>query len=174
MSRINPILSLDPSSTVVGYAAMTARGRLMEAGLIAPECKRDASYARICAMRLDLRGLLDRLKPTIILIEWTKGKVGRRRHAGRGAGLAVYGAGVGAIATECEIWAERCTPSPQVVPILENDWTRGVRKEDRTLAIKQLYPQYRHADDPGGDVADALGLARWYLRQDSIDGGYLE
>jgi len=43
-----------------------------------------------------------------------------------------------------------------------------ITKEDRTLAIKQIYPQYRPADDPGGDVADALGLARFWLRERAI------
>jgi len=165
--RHQKILSLDPSSTVVGYAVMSyPRGDLLEGGLITPDSKTAPSYERICCLRRDLRQLLYIVNPSWILIEWTKGKVGLRRHRGLGAGLAVYGAGIGAIAAECEIWAERAAEGgnmAQVIPILENDWTRGVTKKDRTLFVAQNYEKYRISDDPGGDIADAIGLARWWI-----------
>lgn len=128
------IIALDPSSTVVGYAVMNSRSRL---------------------------------------IEWTKGKVGKRHH-GSGAGLAVYGCGVGAIATECEHWCRlrrpRGNPDYVVIPVLENDWTRGVNKEVRQIAIAAEYPDYHISDDPGGDAADAIGLARWWMKEKRLFG----
>lgn len=86
-----------------------------------------------------------------------------RRHHGRGAGLAVYGCGVGAIATEAEHWAE--ANDAAVEAILENDWTRGVPKNTRQIAIANLYQEYRIGNDPGGDIADAIGMAVWWLRR---------
>ena len=159
------VLSLDPSSTVVGWSVMASATRLIGAGLITPAIHSEPSYGRICGMRHDLRDLLDEQQPATILIEWTRGKVGKRHH-GRGAGLAVYGCGVGAMATECEHWSE--THPAAVVPIYENDWTRGVPKRDRQLAIASMFDQYRVGDDPGGDMADAIGLGVWWFRQRNL------
>lgn len=159
------IVSLDPSSTIVGFAAMSSDSQLIKAGVIEPDHRSDPSYDRIRSMRRDLRGLLDTVKPGTILVEWTKGKVGRRRHRGLGAGLAVYGCGVGAIATEAEHWIELNDPAAEVIAILENDWTRGVPKEQRQLAIAQMFSEYRTGQDPGGDIADAIGLAVWWLKE---------
>lgn len=166
------ILGLDSSSTVIGYAfksRCSSGSSLVEAGLIKPDMNRvgePESFWRICTMREYLSWLMDEKRPAIILIEWTKGKVGRRRHHGQGAGLAVYGCGVGAIATECMHWAvyHGC----RVIPILENDWTRGVPKADRQAAIASEYPQYNQAADPDGDIADAIGLVDWWLKEQLV------
>lgn len=156
------ILSLDPSSTIIGYAVMDD-GRLCEAGPITPDQRTGPSYQRVRDMSRYLRQVMDVVRPGVILIEWTKGKVGKR-HLGRGAGLAVYGTGVGAALATADSWAED-RPGVLVFPILENDWTRGITKEKRSQLIAQQYPRYRPADDPGGDVADAIGLAAWWIRQ---------
>lgn len=167
------IIALDPSSTIVGYAAMNSRSGLIEAGLISPVNRSAGSYDRIVSLRSQLRKLLDAASPSAILIEWTKGKVGKRHH-GHGAGLAVYGCGVGAIATECEHWCMLRRPHGSsdhiVIPVLENDWTGGVQKEVRQLAIASEYPAYHISDDPGGDAADAIGLARWWLKEKRLFG----
>jgi hypothetical protein len=159
----NTILSLDPSSTVCGYAVLRRDKRLMMHGLITPACRSDGSYDRVMGMADDLGSLLDEVRPGVVLVEWTKGKVGRR-HGGLGAGLAVYGCGVGGLAREAYRWC-RGHAGSELVPVLENDWTRGQSKEARTLAVAGLYPQYRPGDDPGGDAADAIGLAVWWLRE---------
>jgi len=163
----NIILALDPSSTIVGYAALRRDQSLIEAGLLWPAKRSDASYERVRTMGNDLATLLDRLRPSVVLVEWTKGKVGVRRHGGHGAGLAVYGVGVGWIACRAECWAagrEGC----EVIGVLENDWTRGVPKEARQAAMRTLVPEYAGVEDAGGDIADALGLGLWWLREQSL------
>lgn len=162
------ILALDPSSTICGYAAMDRSARLLDAGLIRPVSRSDASFERVMAMADDVSVLLDRWRPGTVLVEWTRGKVGKR-HGGLGAGLAVYGTGVGAIGRECVHWA-RDRGSCEVLPIMENDWTRGQPKASRQLAIAALYPEYSPhiAEDGGGDMADAIGLACWWLRERSV------
>lgn len=160
------IVSLDPSSTVVGFAVMGFDKRLIEAGPITPAAPSAGSYERIVSLRGQLRTVLESVGPATILIEWTTGKVGKR-HYGNGAGLAVYGCGVGAIATECEHYGES-RGDCEVVPVLENDWTRGVPKRDRQYAVATEYRAYLIADDPGGDVADAIGLALWWLKRKSL------
>lgn len=156
------ILSLDPSSTIIGYAVLDD-GRLRVAGPITPDKRNGPSYDRVRQMGRDLRQVMDSATPDVILIEWTKGKVGKR-HLGRGAGLAVYGTGVGHALAIADAWAED-RPGVLVFPILENTWTRRLPKEDRSRIIAQQFPAYRQLDDPGGDVADAIGLAKWWIRQ---------
>ena len=48
---------------------------------------------------------------------------------------------------------------------LENDWTGRTQKETRIAWITQEYPTYNPAADPGGDTADAIGLAEWYVKE---------
>jgi len=160
------VVGLDPSSTVVGYGVLDMAGRFMEAGLLLPERRGAPSWRRVADLADEVERLLERLRPAVVLVEWSKGKVNVRRHGGRGAGLAVYGAGIGAVGRQCQLWA-RGRPQVQLEAVLENDWTRGVPKKDRQLAVASIYPQYgaQLGDDPGGDMADGLGLAAWWLRQ---------
>jgi hypothetical protein len=161
------ILALDPSSTICGYAALRRNRSILELGLITPVSRNDPSFDRVISMGKDLVTLLDLLKPGIILIEWTKGKVGLRRHGGQGAGLAVYGAGVGWLGCTAWHWA-LSRPRCELIPILENTWTRGVPKEARQEAMRSLVVEYGGVADPGGDIADALGLALWWLKEESL------
>lgn len=163
------ILALDPSSTLTGWAVVHRSGRLIEAGLLRPESRGDRSWERVCALCDSLHELLGQISPGTIIIEWTKGKVGQRRHGGLGAGLAVYGCGVGAQAAVARIWA-RSQPGVLVDAVLENDWTRSVPKTDRIAAIAATYPAYaaQAAEDEGGDIADAIGLAAWWIRESGL------
>ncbi len=162
------VLGLDPSSTVIGYGALTRGLRLVQAGVISPNHRGDSSWDRIMAMHADLVKLFQTLDPAAIVIEWTKGKVGQR-HGGLGAGLAVYGCGVGAAGLAAHLWGV-AHPRCQVVPILENDWTRGIAKRDRQLAIGTAYPSYAAhlAEDAGGDISDGIGVAAWWIKEQQL------
>jgi hypothetical protein len=83
----------------------------------------------------------------------------------------VYGCGVGAVGLTAWQWG-RAHAGCQVHAVLENDWTRGVPKGQRQLALATLYPVYAEhlAEDPGGDMADGLGLADWWLRTRRAEG----
>ncbi len=169
------VLALDPSSTVVGYGVVTMGRELIEAGLCEPEDRHAASYERVMDLCDDVERLCTRILPAVVLVEWTKGKVGQRHH-GHGAGLAVYGAGVGAVTDRVRLWCRGRQvdwgvqlgppkiPKPTMEAICENTWTRGVPKATRAMAIRQLYPALSAAEDPGMDMHDAVGLADWWLR----------
>lgn len=165
------VLALDPSSTVVGYAVLRSPGELVEAASILPNSRSDDSFHRCLVMSEELLGILDRIRPSVILIEWTKGKVNVHRHGGLGAGLAVYGCGVGWMAANAYAWT-KLWPACEVHAVLENDWTRGVPKARRQLAVASAYPEYAAhlAEDSGGDIADAIGLADWWLREQVARG----
>jgi hypothetical protein len=174
MSVGGPVLGLDPSSTVIGYGALTLDLRLVDAGSIRPTCASDGSFERIVSMSVDLETLFGQIEPSVILVEWTKGKVGQR-HKGLGAGLAVYGCGVGAAGMAAWRWS-RDHPGCQVHAILENDWTGGVPKRDRQLAIAGAYPEYAAwlAQDVGGDISDGIGIADWWIQEQRARQGLFE
>lgn len=169
MKSNNRILSLDPSSTSTGYALLSDDGQLCEAGLLKPDRSKDPAHERIGAMCRDLSTVLKVLHPGEIVIEWTSGKVGKKRHKGSGAGLAIYGAAVGAIWRTCEIWMQK-NHKKSAVLLFENEWTRGRTKAGRIKDIIVQYPQYNYEIDPGGDVADAIGLASHFLTTRKIMG----
>jgi hypothetical protein len=162
------ILSLDPSSTLTGWASMHRSGQLLEAGLLRPDSRRDASWDRVCSLSDSLWELLEEVRPGTILIEWSSGKIGKRHH-GLGAGLAVYGCGVGGQAMIAREWA-RAHPGVRIEAVLENTWTRSAPKSHRTAAIVAMYPAYAASagEDAGGDIADAIGLATWWIRESGL------
>lgn len=155
---------------------MSLRERLIAAGVLVPDKRGVPAADRIGAMKRGLIELLEEFQPQAIVLEWTSGKVAGR-HGGGGAGLAIYGLAVGALWQVCEYWATARGQQgrlPTVARVNENDWTQGrpklgTRKPgqvcvSRVGVIAGLYPEYDRAKDPGGDIADAIGLALWYLR----------
>jgi len=166
------IFSIDPGSKKTGWAVMAAREQLIQAGLLLPDKQSTAPEFRIHRMCEDLRNLLDEIQPAVILIEWTSGKVGKKRHGGGGAGLAIHGAATGALWREVLAW-RRALPAEQQLAVkveltLENVWTRGVPKKKRIDAVNVAFPQYDPEKDRGGDIGDAIGLAIWYQREQTV------
>jgi Holliday junction resolvasome RuvABC endonuclease subunit len=154
------LLALDPSSTRTGYAVFA--GELVDAGLLTPRPRKLDFVPRIHQMAADVRGLIEQYLPEKIVIEITSGHVGHR-HKGHGAGLSVYGMAVGYLLAVVE------ASGRSVSAIEENVWTRGVPKTKRTAMIAAMYRrQYNPANDPGGDVADAIGLGRFFLAERKV------
>jgi len=162
------ILSLDPGSVRSGYAVMEPPEKLLEAGLLLPDKRTAASEFRIASMCRDLWGLLNKWQPGTVVIEWVSGKVNPRRHKGGGQGLQVHGAATGALWETAEQWRREHTES-EVVLVPENTWTHGVPKVDRQVAVADLFPAYSIDQDCGADVADGIGLALWYLREQKLE-----
>jgi hypothetical protein len=173
------IFSLDPGSKQTGWAVLSyPEQQLLDAGLLLPERTRDTPAARLTAMKQDLLALLTLHKPAAIVVEWTSGKVIAGRHGGGGAGLPIYGVAVGALWQVCEQWAAEMRQAGgtcAVVLVPENEWTQGRPKQRRQIGgraalsrvdlIERRFPEYIPAQDPGGDVADAIGVNLWYQRK---------
>jgi len=166
------IFSLDPGSLITGFALMKPPEKLIRAGTLEPDKKTAPSELRIAAMCRSLWDLLNYYQPKTILIEWTSGKVGKRHGRGGGAGLAIHGAATGALWREVLAWLRWQPPENQIATttrlITENTWTRQVPKADRQAAIAQMFPEYKVEQDPGGDIADACGLAVFYMREQRV------
>lgn len=145
---------------------------LVRAGLLLPDRQTASSESRIGEMCRGLWDLLNLWLPGTILIEWTSGKIGRKRHHGGGAGLAIHGIVTGALWRECLAWLRWQPPENQIGTkvhlIRENEWTRGVPKRERATAIAAMFTEYKMADDSGLDIADAIGLAVRYLREQKV------
>lgn len=152
------ILALDPSSTATGYAVLRDDGSLADAGLLKPDRTRDDANTRIAAMHRALIEVLKEHTPAHVVVEDTSGKVGHRGRARgmNGAGMAIHGKAVGYFI--CAVKAAGYVPEC----VLENVWTRQVPKAVRQSRVAVAFPAYAGVSDPGGDVADAIGLADWW------------
>lgn len=163
------VFAIDPGSLRTGWAVLQAPERLVEAGLLLPDKTTAPSEFRINSMCRDLWLLLNEHRPKVILVEWTSGKLNARRHQGSGQGLAVHGAATGALWRECLAWRRSPRAKQQlevkVILVRENDWTRGVPKQDRIRAVANMFPIYKPTNDGGGDIADAIALSVWYLHE---------
>jgi hypothetical protein len=163
------ILSLDPSSTATGWALLDLAGRIVQGGIIKSDKLRNEPQFRIKSMAEEFRQLLNEFGPGIVIIEITSGKVGLNRHKGSGSGLSIYGMAVGYLWAVTDCWLRQLPAEQQgqtqIVPIRENLWCRGISKADRIAAVACEFPEYNPADDPGGDLADAVSLGQWYLKE---------
>ena len=109
------VLSLDPSSQRTGWAVLDYQERLHAAGPLTPRPGVTTAPERIGEMVRDLPLLLGQFRPAAVAIEWPSGHGHRRRHQGGGAGLAVYGAAVGACWWQVTLWAATARPEPQAM-----------------------------------------------------------
>jgi len=132
------------------------------AGLLRPNKTKDDANRRIEVMGAELAALIRDVRPAVIVVEDTSGKVGHNRHGGGGAGLAIYGKAIGYMTA-----VANASGFP-VAMVKENDWTRGTPKAIRTARVKQWVRNYDESKDPGGDMADAIGLGKWYAERAKV------
>lgn len=180
------ILSIDPSTRCTGWAVLDglAPCDLVDGGLIKPSTSKRvdkdspehetpdlaswyaapelAAARRVIETLGDLSYLLDEFDPKRIVVEIPSGKAGSASKRGAKGSLTTYGMGAGAV------WADLRARRPgQVVGITERMWTAGAgNKMKRARSVEYTYPGiYRAELDKGMDLADAIGLGRWYLNR---------
>lgn len=160
--------AIDPGLTTTGWSAMEDGQVLVAGGLLKPRPRTGEVGVRIDSLCEQLYRLLDDYKPLDVVIEVTSGHVNRGRHKGAGAGLGIYGMAVGELHRQCKWWASLHSHGqcyPQVHRIEENLWTARRPKVKRVDTARLMFPQYDPAQDPGGDLADALMLNCWFQSQ---------
>jgi len=175
------IMAIDPSSTCTGYAVLAglAPQDLLDAGRIVGSsgvsacawvspAARDwygrvelAACVRVASMMRDLSDVLSEWRPETIVVEVPSGKIGTGAKRGARGSLTTYGLAAGAIWE----WSRRAIPAGRVLAVTERMWTRSAgSKRRRQLMVRAIYAnRYDRSRDPGGDVADAVGLGRWFL-----------
>lgn len=157
------LLSLDPSSTITGFALLDERERLIKAAVFQPNKRNDLPLVRIDTMCADLGNTLQTFAPDTIVMEIPSQHVNKGRHTGGGAGLATYGLAVGHYRQELRSY---CDGTDKTLVCVEPEtWTNGRNKRHRIEWVERIYPQYSIEVDPGGDIADAIALGVWWLRE---------
>lgn len=154
------VLGIDPGSVRTGYALIdSVAGTLVQVGVIRPNPGRPVE--RVEQLVDELETVLADLRPDLIVVEVTTGKVARRGRAGGGAGLGVYGMAVGAVYITARRFA-----GAETVGVYENDWTQGVPKSKRLGQIALAFPELvRSKAFQDADIADAVGVALYHLQQ---------
>jgi len=179
------ILSLDPSSTVTGYAVgITNCGvEIIDAGLIKPVRTRDPALARAEQMAQEIIELCEGTKIDRVVIELPSPQAPakiRRMVADlaklpveqiiqvleklkQPAGQAYYGMAVGVIVTTIKWhWSMPCTT------VRADVWSRGQSKRQRQAELALRMPSYDPETDPGADVSDAVGLLEWFWAEHAV------
>lgn len=151
------ILAIDPSSSIVGYALMEGPFSYIDAGRLTPDRSTYNAITRIRSLASQLHDVIAELKPLTIIIEWPCPHMHRGRQGG-GHGMTTYGSAAGYMLATIDLFV-----GVQIETIDEQLWTKGKKKARRTEAIRQLFPAYAKCKDSGGDIADALGLGRWWF-----------
>lgn len=159
------ILALDPSSTKTGYAVADG-GEIIDFGVLTPNRTKDPPNTRIWVMLMACGDLMNEHRPfSAVVIEDTSGKIAGR--LGRASGLAIHGKAVGMFIMKA---VQFMGGTRQVHLVLENDWTRGTPKAKRQKNVAYLLgDKYDPAKDPGGDVADAIGLLNWWMDKQKLN-----
>ncbi len=179
------IIGIDPSSTAIGVAVLSGLGRgdIVTGEVIRPSRRlthewRHCAWVKDHYRRSDLKALvrslnaIDELLEMIgpydqsglrIVVETPSGKVGTGAKRGARGSLTSYGLAAGMVFA-----ALRTEYNPvRVLPVSERQWTAGRgSKARRQREVMIVYGSaYDHRGDKGGDVADAIGIARWYLNR---------
>jgi hypothetical protein len=181
------LLSIDPSSTAIGFALMTsaAPGKgLGEYGAIWPEDNSLPALQRLPGMLSELAALLVDLnpRPTHVIVE-VPGFHQRKRsgtHAGAGA-LMLYGFAAGVVWQLCRGMFASGSISGAVgatVEMVESSAWSTSDKTARQMGVEVDYPDYRRwraqqraknkKSDAGGDISDAIAMGRWWFERQTL------
>jgi len=177
------VLGIDPGSKVVGYGALTGLGPadVLDGGKLTPaddvpclstlpeairrhvQSPELAAYRRTVSLVVQVAGLIREVRATWVVVEIPSGLIGTGAKRGARGSLTTYGLAAGMILEACRFMGPAKT-----VPVTERQWTAGRgNKRRRQQAIAAIYGRrYNASRDPGGDVADAIGIVRWWLARE--------
>ncbi len=170
--KITKLLSLDPSSTAIGYCVSTGHGQLVEFGKITGPSKLDAINRLDRDMIPDLANIIQNHMPNsevdqlVAIVETpSPGQAGKKtKRWGAMRGLATYGIAVGMVLNELRHAGviAQTTRADQ--------WTNGTKKGVRQIWVEQKYEKYDRAKlkDSGGDVSDAISLGDWWWTRQGV------
>lgn len=106
--------------------------------------------------------------PEFAVIEVSNGHLHRRvreETGGASVGMTTYGMAIFAVARAC------LSLGIPVVEIQATKWAGGKSKAARAAAIAMKHPGYVSTDDPGLDIADAIGVAEYFEKRRLLNGG---
>lgn len=165
------ILAIDPSSKRCGYAVLRdlSQGGLVDGGLLVPRPTDLPVLDRVRQFGVDLREILEEFPPAsldAIVFEVSLSAHGHARDRGASAFLGVYGLAVGYLLHAVEALANNLE---LVQTVDATVWTKKIPKQKRTKVVADYYGgTYDGRGDPGGDVADAIGVGRWWMLEHRV------
>lgn len=145
------IVSLDPSSTRVGYAISNA-GKL-DAGVLVPRPHSPDPMVRIRVLADDIRAFPEIREAELVLIESPP----KAMH-GKGNSILIQWAAYGAFRL---VLADMGVKRLRAID--PSTWTRGRHKETWAFDIRRRFG-LSEANDPGADAAAAVGILDWWMR----------
>jgi len=154
------ILALDPSSTRTGYAVLCGDGIVEEAGLMRPSKSTAPVFERSVSMGHQAMDVARERSVATVVVESPAPQQGQGRAY---KGQASYGFGAGIITGM--LLSAGCT----VYTVRADKWTRQKPKEQRAAELEARLSSYDRSQDPGRDVADAIGLGTWWLRERRLE-----
>ncbi len=156
------LLALDPSTTRVGWAVFVGH-ELKVAGVLTPRRTKDAYLDRIASFVDGVVDLVEFHKPATVVVEVPSGKAARGSMPGMAGTQAIYGMAVGAV--WAHLWDTLGAAGGSVETVTEREWTRSVRKERRAALVRLEHPELEWVADRGMDMADAVGIGKWWLSE---------
>lgn len=160
------LISLDPSSTCVGYAVFVD-GVVIDGGLLKPKSSATDAISRVRQLCMDAMALLDEMQPDRVLIEVPTGKQYSRK-PGRVSALPVWAFAAGAMWELAASWCRVHPPAACVA--ISNEWTRGSSKEARRDVAATFLKDYDPKKDRGMDLSDAVMMGKWWLSKGETNG----
>jgi hypothetical protein len=157
------LLSLDPSSTCIGYAVWSdSSGRMivMEHGRLKPQKSTADIQGRIRSLADELAKLVVEFDPDVIVIEVMLG----RQYTASGNKQRTTSLPTCAVSMGF-MWRVCCGLDATTIAVDNLAWTRGRSKESRKVRARQLCSAYDQKQDQGGDAADAICLGDWYIQR---------
>lgn len=167
------VATFDGSSSVIGYAVgqwnpARSSPHVIAAGLIHPKPKKGPVRQRIRQMAVDAMDLVREYGVTHVVVETPAPAAPRAivKKLGKGGwvpGQATYGMAVGYLIARME----SIGPGVEVADVQADKWTMGTPKARRAMALAYRMPMYAaHQEaDKGLDMADAIQLLEWWLRE---------
>lgn len=171
MSTTKPtrVLIVDPSSSRTGCVVATGPMEIERMELCRPASPDASALERARSMADDVAAIIREQRIGHVVIE-TPALHAYKYTGYSGHGLALYGLAVGIIivrASEVIGWNN-------MTPVPADQWVpKGTTKERRQLAVAAEFPAYGEimdaGQDPGADIADAIGLWQWWRGQQRIE-----
>jgi len=153
------VIGIDPSSHCTGVCVAEVSDECRITDLVHLESisppSRQSAIKRIGAMQRDLAVAMQDHGPADVVVIETPGPRQQPR-------AAVYGMAVGACLAIAWQFGIRAVEAPAGV------WTKRRKKFERAAIVAQQFPQYAEIahTDPGGDIADAIGVVVWYVERE--------
>ena len=156
------ILGIDPSISRTGWAIVDGAGGLGDFGVFASSAAKGTTADRTTVLCRNVIKLALSQCPDVIVVEVPSRHVWRRVAASGGAGLAIYGFAAGAVYATLQ---GDLAATWEMAEAVAGKWNGNEKKATRQQAMKAMFPSYRDTKDPGGDIADAIGLGLWWVNE---------